>query len=125
VARQAVLRLSVSLALFFGASLILWVGFPLAALWIASQVQGATQSPGLAIGAGMLGFLVAVIAYVPLLARLDALHRRLRALSGRPDLGTAVLETVMVTSAGSAVLLFGGWFLLFSGASPIPLGLTP
>jgi hypothetical protein len=104
----------------FGASLILWVGLPLAWLWIASQVQGATQSPGLALGAGMLGFVGSVIAYLPLLGRLDACQRRLRAGSN-----SAVLETLMVASAGCAVLLFGGWFLLFSGASPIPLELTP
>ena len=43
--------LLVVLIMFIG-SLVLWVGTPLLWLWVASQIQGATQSLGTALGAG-------------------------------------------------------------------------
>jgi hypothetical protein len=30
----------------------------------------------------------------------------------------------MITTAGIAIVVFGVWFLLFAGASPIPLGMN-
>jgi hypothetical protein len=35
-----------------------------------------------------------------------------------------VLEGVLVVSAGLAVVAFVIWFLLFAGATPVPLGMS-
>jgi len=31
---------------------------------------------------------------------------------------------VLIVAAGVAIVVFGVWFLLFAGASPIPLGMN-
>ncbi len=106
--------------MFLG-SLVLWVGVPLAWLWVASQVQGATGSLGAALGSAMLGVLASIAVVVSLLTWLSNKHRALRVARGRQDSGHLVLEVVIVTSAGLALALFAAWFLLLSGASPVPL----
>jgi hypothetical protein len=35
-----------------------------------------------------------------------------------------VLESVLVVSAGVAAVVFVIWFLLFAGATPVPLGIS-
>ena len=35
-----------------------------------------------------------------------------------------MLESVMIAAAGVAIVVFGVWFLLFAGASPMPLGMN-
>ena len=35
-----------------------------------------------------------------------------------------MLETVLVVAAGITIVAFGVWFLLFAGASPVPLGMN-
>ena len=35
-----------------------------------------------------------------------------------------VLESVLIAAAGLAIVVFGVWFLLFAGASPVPLGMN-
>jgi hypothetical protein len=128
-AMRTLLRLGSSalvlvLIMFLG-SLVMWVGIPLGWLWVASQVQAATDSLGAALGAGMLGVLVSLAVVVPLLGWLNDQHRALRVARGHDDTGNLVLEVVIVTSAGVAVVGFSAWFLLFSGANPIPLGINP
>lgn len=105
-------------------SLVLWIGIPLAWLWIGSQVQARTDSLGAAVGAMMLGVVLSVALMVPVLSWLSERHRRLRVARGHPDTGHVVLEMVMVTSAGVAVVIFAAWFFLLSGSSPIPLNLS-
>jgi hypothetical protein len=34
-----------------------------------------------------------------------------------------VLESVLVVSAGITLAVFAVWFLLFAGASPVPIGI--
>lgn len=109
------------LALMFAGSLVLWVGVPLAWLWIGSQVQGATGSLGAALGVMFPGVVASIVVMAGVLGRLAAAHRELRRRRGLDDLGGLPLEITMVVSAGIAVVGFTAWFLLFSGSSPIPI----
>ncbi|TMK39495.1 MAG: hypothetical protein E6G56_11080 [Actinobacteria bacterium] len=106
--------------IMFAGSILLWVGIPLGWLWIASQIDGATGSVGAAIGAALVGVVASIALMVPVLTWLSNRHRQLRMESGRDDLGHLVLEVVMVTSAGVALVVFALWFFLLSGSSPIP-----
>ncbi|MDQ3850298.1 MAG: hypothetical protein M3296_06765 [Actinomycetota bacterium] len=97
----------------------LWVGVPLAWLWIASQVQGATGSLGTAIVVAVAGVLASVVVSVAGLSWLSGRHREMRIARGARDPGTLPLEAVMVTSAVVAVSAFAVWFFGFSGAAPL------
>ncbi len=108
-------------AMMLAGSLVLWVGIPLAWLWIASQIQGATSSLGVAIGAAFAGVGVSIAAMIPMLSWLSESYRRQRLARGLDDTGHLALEVVMVTSAIVAMVLFFAWFFLVSGSSPIPL----
>jgi hypothetical protein len=110
-------------AIMFGGSLLLWVGVPLAWLWIASKVQAATDSLSAGIASALFGVPISIALAVPMLTWLSAKHRELRVARGGDDLGDFVLEVVMVISAGIALVGFSIWFFLFSGSSPIPLNL--
>jgi hypothetical protein len=110
-------------AIMFTGSLVMWVGIPIGWLWIASKVQVATDSLGAGIAAALFGMPISAVLIVALLGWLSDKHRQLRVARGQEDLGTFVLEVVLVVSAGIAIVGFGGWFFLFSGSSPIPLSL--
>ena len=108
------------LAIMFVGSLVLWVGMPLAALYVGSQVQSATDSIGVAMLA-MAGVVIgSLVVLLPFLGWLNRRHMEIRVARGRQDLGTAALEGVIVVSAGIALLAFGIWFFFFAGTSPIP-----
>jgi hypothetical protein len=92
-------------------------------LWIASQVQSATDSLGAALGAALFGVVVSIALMIPVLNWLSNKHREVQIARGHQDTGHLVLEMVMVTSAGLAIVLFGAWFFLLSGSSPIPVDL--
>jgi hypothetical protein len=113
---SAVLMISI----MFVGSLVLWVGMPLAALFVGSKVQAATDSLGAAMVA-MLGMvIVSLLMLLPLLGWLNRKHMELRVARGHQDLGNAALEGVLVVSATIAVVGFGIWFFFFAGASPLP-----
>jgi hypothetical protein len=107
-------------ALMFLGSLGLWVGIPLLWLWIGGHVQGATGSLGAAVAVAMFGVVVSLAVIVPLLGWLNDRHRELRMARGHDDTGPLVLEAVVATSAGVALVLFVGWLLFFSGFAPFP-----
>jgi len=108
-------------ALMFAGSIALWIGVPLAWLWIGSRVQAGTGSVGYALLAMMCGMMVTVGILVPLLAWLNRRHVELRAAQGR-DVGRATaLEQILVLSGAVAIVCFGAWFLVFSGSEPLPL----
>lgn len=111
----------VVLIMFIG-SFGLWVGTPLAWLWVGSQVQGATDSLSAALGAMAIGVVVSVILMAALLAKLSETYRDNRRSRGLDDPGHAVLENVLVCSAGITLAVFAVWFLFFAGADPVPLG---
>jgi hypothetical protein len=110
-------------AIMFIGSLGMWVGTPLLWLWVGSQVQGATDSVGVAIVSGFVGAVVTIFAVAALLAKLSDTYRSNCRARGRGDPGHGVLEGVLVVSAGVTVVAFVVWFLLFAGASPAPVGL--
>jgi hypothetical protein len=120
--------------LMLAGCLTLWIGVPLAWLWIGSQIQ-ASASLGTALLATMAGILASTVI---LMMGLSWLNRQHAALRGSPRSGAAgarrgralrrgepagALEPILVASAGIAVAAFAIWFFGFSGASPIPLNL--
>ncbi len=112
----------VVLIMFLG-SLVLWIGTPLAWLWIGSQIQGATESLGTALGAMFVGVLLTITAIASLLAKLSDFYRANCLARGMNDPGHVVLEAVLVVSAGLTLVGFVIWFFFFAGASPVPLGM--
>jgi hypothetical protein len=113
----------VVLIMFIG-SLGLWIGTPLGLLWIGSQIQGATSSLGAAVGAMAIGVVCVIVALAYLLVKLSNAYRAICLSRGRADPGHVVLEGVLVVSASVAVVAFVIWFLLFAGASPVPIGMN-
>lgn len=100
--------------------LVLWVGVPVAALWVGSLVQVETDSVGASMVAMMLMVIGSLFVLLPLLGWLNRKHAEIRVARGRQDLGPVALEGVMVVSAGIALVAFLVWFFLFAGASPLP-----
>ena len=113
----------VVLIMFIG-SLGLWVGTPLAWLWIGSQVEGATDSLSTALGAMAVGVVATVTLLAALLAKLSNTYRANRQSRGMDDPGHVVLEGVLVVSAGITLVVFVVWFFFFAGADPVPLGVS-
>ena len=109
------------LAIMFFGSLVLWIGMPLAALYVGSVVQSATDSLGISMLAMAGVVIVSLVMLLPFLGWLNRKHMEVRVARGRQDLGTAALEGVIVISAGIALLAFGIWFFFFAGSSPIPV----
>ncbi len=112
----------VVLIMFVG-SLVLWVGTPLAWLWIGSQIQGSTESLGTALGAMFVGVVLTVTAIASVLAKLSDVYRGNCLARGMNDPGHVVLEAVLVVSAGLTLVVFVIWFFFFAGASPVPIGI--
>ena len=114
-------------AIMFMGSLVLWVGVPVAWLWVGSQLQGSS-SMAAAVGAMMIGMLLTIAVLVSLLGWLNRKHVELQEARGRaahlPANATTALELVMVASAVVAVVGFFVWFFGFSGSSPIPLNVS-
>ncbi len=112
----------VVLIMFIG-SLGLWVGTPLLWLWVGSQIQGATQSLGTALGAMFVGVLFTITLLATLLAKLSDFYRANCLARGQNDPGHLVLEAVLVVSAGLTLVAFAIWFFFLAGASPVPIGI--
>ncbi len=104
-------------------SLVLWVGTPLLWLWIGSQIQGATASLGAALGTMMIGVVATIAILAAILSKLSNVYRANCLARGHSDPGHFLLETVLVVSAGITLAVFAIWFLLFAGASPVPIGI--
>jgi uncharacterized membrane protein YbhN (UPF0104 family) len=110
-------------AMMFLGSLVLWVGVPVAWLWIGSRLQNAT-SLTTAIGAMMVGMLLSITLLLGVLGRLSRRHTELQERRGVPENETTALELVLVSSAVVAVVGFFVWFFGFSGSSPIPVNVS-
>jgi hypothetical protein len=106
------------LLMMFGAGLVLWIGVPVAWLYIGSQVQGSTGSVGTAIGVMMVGVVVSIVLIVPLLGWLNRKHLELREARGLDTHGATALEAVMTVSVAIAVVAFCVWFFLIAGPGP-------
>ena len=81
--------------LMLGGGIVLWVGVPLAWLYIGSQVQAATGSLGAALGAMFAGSIASIVAIVWALAWLNRKHVELRAARGLETHTQSALEAVM------------------------------
>ena len=109
------------IGIMFLASFALWVGVPVASLWVGSQVQAGTSSLAVALGAMMTGMVLTIIALIAFLTWLNRRYVELSAARGNEVRALAALETVLVGSAAVALVLFAVWFFGFSGSSPIPV----
>jgi hypothetical protein len=116
-------RPGVLLALMFAASIALWVAVPLLSLFVAGRVHGATGSLGGGVLAGLATLGLSVWLGVRVLNWLAHRHAAARERRGLEDYGWAPLEGVLVISTVVAVVGFGIWFFVFSGAEPFPGGL--
>jgi hypothetical protein len=103
------------------AGLVLWLGVPVAWLWIGSQVQGVTGSLPLALLVMAVGVVASIVVIVSILGWLSRKHGETRGARGLDDHGHVALEGIMVVTAAIAVVGFVAWFFLFSGSSPIPI----
>ncbi len=112
----------VVLIMFIG-SIVLWVGTPLLWLWVGSQIQGATESLGAALGAMFVGVIVTIALLGSVLSKLSDIYRANCLARGRGDPGHLVLEGVLVVSAGLTLTAFVVWFFFFAGANPVPIGI--
>jgi heme/copper-type cytochrome/quinol oxidase subunit 2 len=104
--------------IMLGGGLVLWVGVPVAWLYIGSQIQAKTNSLGAALAVMFVGVLVSIVAIVAALGWLNAKHADLREARGLESHGNTALEAVMTISAVIAVLGFGVWFFLIEGPGP-------
>jgi heme/copper-type cytochrome/quinol oxidase subunit 2 len=104
--------------MMLGAGLLLWIGVPFGWLYIGSQVQGASESLGLAILVMMVGVLVSIAVIVPVLAWLNRKHLELREARGLDTHGQTALEAMMTVSVVIAVIAFTIWFFLIEGPGP-------
>lgn len=121
--------------LIFAGCLFLWVGVPIAWLWIGSQIEGVSTL-GTALAVAMVGSITSIILLAWGLSWLNRRHLEWR-LRRDPDLAIelerergdrrrppgGVLEPMIVSSAAVAIVLFAVWFLFFAGASPVPLNI--
>jgi hypothetical protein len=114
---------SLLVVIMFVGSLVLWVGVPVAWLWVGSQL---VPSSGLttAVGAMMIGMLLTIAGLVTFLAWVNRKHIELQEARGYYGGQTTALEVVLVASAVIAVFGFAVWFFGFSGSSPIPLNIS-
>ena len=104
--------------IMLGGGLVLWVGVPVAWLYVGSQVQAKTGSVGAALATMFVGALASIAVVVWILAWLNRKHIDLREARGLDSHGQTVLEAVMTVSAVVAVLAFGAWFFLIEGSGP-------
>ena len=108
------------LLIMFTGSLVMWIGAPLLWLWVGGQIQGATTSVGAAVVAAFAGAVVTIVLVAGVLSKLSNVYRANQQARGREDPGHFVLEAVLVTSAGIALVAFLLWFFIFAGAAPLP-----
>jgi heme/copper-type cytochrome/quinol oxidase subunit 2 len=104
--------------MMLGAGLLLWIGVPFGWLYIGSQVQGASESLGLAILVMMVGVLVSIVVIVPALGWLNKKHLELREARGLETHGQTALEGVMTVCVVIAVIAFTVWFFVIEGPGP-------
>jgi hypothetical protein len=125
------------LVLLMGAgSILMWIGLPLGLIWIASAISESSQpsmGPYLLI---LVGLPIGAIVIGKALGALDRMHGRVTGRTGGEQrrntwmnsMGEkastnrrqrSVLDTVMIVSVLSALVLGGIWFLVFAG-SPLP-----
>ncbi|MGO9973820.1 MAG: hypothetical protein ACLP01_13640 [Solirubrobacteraceae bacterium] len=106
--------------IMFTGSIVLWLGTPLAWLWVGSQIEGATASISGALVAMFAGVVASVVVLAILLVKLSTIYRANCRARGLPDPGNVVLEAVLVVSAAVTLVAFAIWFVFLAGANPVP-----
>jgi heme/copper-type cytochrome/quinol oxidase subunit 2 len=104
--------------MMLGTGLVLWIGVPVAWLYIGSRVQGSTGSVGTALFVMMVGVIVSILLIVPALGWLNRKHTELREARGLDTHGATALEAVMTVSVAIAVIAFSIWFFVIAGPGP-------
>ncbi len=104
--------------IMLGGGLVLWVGVPVAWLYIGSRVQGSTQSVGAALAVMMVGVPVSIVTLVAGLAWLNRKHVELREARGLESEGPTPLEAIMTVSVLVALIAFVVWFFVVEGPGP-------
>jgi hypothetical protein len=105
----------------FTGAMALWIGVPIAWLWLGSKVQGLTHSVGAAIGVMLPGVVVTIMLLVPLLGWMNVHYEHAREARGLDDFGQAPLEAVLVVSAITAAVACVVWFVVFADSPPLPI----
>jgi hypothetical protein len=109
------------LVLLVVASLTMWLGIPLAWLYIASKIQGATGNLGAGIGAALFGSVLSIVAMAVLLGMITRAYQRAREARGLEDTGSFPMEVTLVCTATVVGAGFVVWFFGFAGGQPFPL----
>ena len=99
-----------------------WGPLPLGWLWVGSQVQGATESPSVGLLTVFFGLLFSLILALAICKRIDGTWILVRRAAGHDQREGVVPKVFGITCVLGAVL-FGAWFILFSGAELAPLGI--
>ena len=121
------------IALMAVGSVLMWLGLPLALIYLASRVA---DSPNPSMGPYLLiliGLPLGMIAIGKVLGAIDRYHGRVTGLDdGKPTQAAwmrsmrgererkrrrSVLDTVMIISVGIALVLATVWFFAFAGSS--------
>jgi hypothetical protein len=114
-------------------SVVMWVGVPLGLIYVASQIASSSNPSAGPYVLVLVGLPIGMAIVGKCLSALDRAHAR---LTGRADdtrrpatwmrsmraerVATrrgGVLDRVMITSVGLALLAFGIWFFGFAGSS--------
>ena len=114
-------------------SVVMWIGVPLGLIYVASQIADSSNPSagpyvlvlvGLPIGMAIVGKCLGVLdrAHARLTGRRDDARRPATWMrSMRAERVTTrrggVLDRVMITSVGLAILAFAVWFVAFAGSS--------
>ena len=122
------------IALMAIGSVTIWIGLPVAWLWIASQVQGGSSTPSFsAYALVVIGLPLSVVVVAKGLASLDRTYGRVTGAapeehrqrawlkSMRGERGEQrryrVLDVVMLASVSFALVALGFWFFFLAGSS--------
>jgi heme/copper-type cytochrome/quinol oxidase subunit 2 len=104
--------------IMLGAGLVLWIGVPFGWLYVGSQIQGSTDSIGLALMVMMVGVVLSIVLIVPALGWLNRKHLELREARGLETHGQTALEGIMTVCVVIAVIVFVVWFFVIEGPGP-------
>jgi hypothetical protein len=122
------------IALMAIGSVTIWIGLPIAWLWIASQVQGGSSTPSFtAYALVVIGLPLSVVVVAKGLASLDRTYERvtdaepeerqqrawLKSMRGERGARRRyhVLDVVMLSSVSLALAVLGFWFFFLAGSS--------
>jgi len=122
------------IALMALGSVTIWIGLPIAWLWIGSQVQGSSTTPSFgAYALVVLGLPLSVVVVAKGLASLDRAYDRvtgaepeerqqrawLRSMRGERAARRRfrVLDVVMLSSVSLALAALAFWFFFLAGSS--------